>query len=64
VQEGAFDEAVKGVDAVAHTASPFHFNVTDPKELTEPAVQGTTGILRSIQKNKWVFALIRVRYGS
>jgi nucleoside-diphosphate-sugar epimerase len=23
VQDGAFDEAVKGVDAIAHTASPF-----------------------------------------
>ncbi|SGY11946.1 BQ5605_C011g06333 [Microbotryum silenes-dioicae] len=39
-QEGAFDKAVKGVDAVAHTASPFHFNVTDPqKDLINPAVQ-------------------------
>ena len=26
-QDGAFDEAVKGVDAIAHTASPFHGNV-------------------------------------
>ena len=24
-KEGAFDEAVKGVDAIAHTASPYHF---------------------------------------
>ena len=23
-EPGAFDEAVKGVDTVAHTASPFH----------------------------------------
>jgi uncharacterized protein YbjT (DUF2867 family) len=29
-KDGAFDEAVKGVDAIAHTASPFHFNVTHP----------------------------------
>ena len=29
-KEGAFDEAVKGVDAIAHTASPFHYNVTTP----------------------------------
>jgi len=47
-----FDEAVKGVQAVAHTASPFHFNITDPQELIGPAVKGTTGILKSIQKNK------------
>ena len=49
-----FDDAVKGVQAVAHTASPFHFNVTDPQQLIDPAVKGTTGILKSIQKNKWV----------
>ena len=29
-QEGAFDEAVKGVDAIEHTASPFHFKSDDP----------------------------------
>lgn len=30
--EGAFDEAIKSTppfEAVIHTASPFHFNVTD-----------------------------------
>lgn len=25
-KEGGFDEAVRGVDAIEHTASPFHFN--------------------------------------
>lgn len=54
-QEGAFDEAVKSdppFQAVIHTASPFHFNVTDPKkDLIDPAVIGTTGILKSIKKN-------------
>ncbi len=29
-KEGAFDDAVKGVDAIAHTASPFHYNAIDP----------------------------------
>lgn len=29
-QEGAFDTAVQGVDAIEHTASPFHFNADDP----------------------------------
>jgi nucleoside-diphosphate-sugar epimerase len=29
-KDGAFDEAVKGVDAIAHTASPFHLNATNP----------------------------------
>ena len=68
-EDGAFDEAVKGVDAVAHTASPFHFQAEDPQgilspcstinasnnlglvDLIVPAVKGTVGILKSIQKN-------------
>ena len=29
-KDGAFDEAVKGVDAIVHTASPFHYNAIDP----------------------------------
>lgn len=49
-KEGAFDGAVKEVDAVAHTASPFHFQVTHPDDLLIPAVKGTTGILESILK--------------
>ncbi|KAH9956974.1 hypothetical protein BC827DRAFT_1270549 [Russula dissimulans] len=28
-KEGAFDKAVKGVDVIAHTASPFHFKATE-----------------------------------
>jgi len=29
-KEGAFDDAVRGVDAIAHTASPFHYKSTSP----------------------------------
>ncbi|ORX38574.1 D-lactaldehyde dehydrogenase [Kockovaella imperatae] len=51
-KDGAFDEAVKGVDAVAHTASPFYVtNIKSTDELIQPALHGTTGILKSIQKN-------------
>ncbi|KAF2687460.1 NAD(P)-binding protein [Lentithecium fluviatile CBS 122367] len=54
-QEGAFDKAVVSdppFEAVVHTASPFHFNVTDvKKDLLDPAVIGTTGILKSIKKS-------------
>ncbi|KAK4964035.1 Glycine-rich RNA-binding protein 2, mitochondrial [Elasticomyces elasticus] len=54
-KEGAFDEAVKSnppFEAVIHTASPFHFKVTDvQKELLDPAIIGTTGILKSIKKS-------------
>ncbi|KAF4994577.1 hypothetical protein FGRMN_5692 [Fusarium graminum] len=48
---GAFDEVAKtpGLDAVVHLASPFHFNITDPKkDLIDPAVIGTTGILKAL----------------
>jgi nucleoside-diphosphate-sugar epimerase len=50
-QEGAFDDAVKSepFDAVVHTASPFFLGHTDPvKELLDPAIKGTNGILKSI----------------
>ncbi|KAJ7064076.1 D-lactaldehyde dehydrogenase [Mycena amicta] len=50
-KEGAFDEAVKGMDAIEHTASPFHFNAEDPAELLEPAIKGTIGILESALKH-------------
>ncbi|KAF2745069.1 NAD(P)-binding protein [Sporormia fimetaria CBS 119925] len=54
-QPDAFDKAVVSdppFEAVLHTASPFHFNVTDvQKDLLDPAVIGTTGILRSIKKS-------------
>ncbi|GFZ47245.1 hypothetical protein JCM24511_04988 [Saitozyma sp. JCM 24511] len=50
--DGVFDEAVKGVDAVAHLTSPFYIlDVKDPQDLIQPAIKGTTGLLKSIQKN-------------
>ncbi|GAA5982782.1 hypothetical protein JCM10908_006785 [Rhodotorula pacifica] len=49
--KGAFDEAIKGVDIVAHTASPFHYDFTDAeKEMLIPALEGTRQILRAAQK--------------
>ena len=30
-KEGVFDEAVKGVDAIEHTASPFHLDFKEPE---------------------------------
>ncbi|KAL7411337.1 D-lactaldehyde dehydrogenase [Mrakia frigida] len=47
----AFDEAVKGVQGIAHTASPFHLKADDPEELIKPAVEGTVGVLKSALKN-------------
>ncbi|TFY51472.1 hypothetical protein EVG20_g10987, partial [Dentipellis fragilis] len=50
-KEGAFDEAVKGIDIVEHTASPFHLEVDTADDLIAPAVKGTLSILESIKKN-------------
>ncbi|KAI9371335.1 hypothetical protein BJX61DRAFT_511798 [Aspergillus egyptiacus] len=54
-EDGAFDEAVKSdppFDYVLHTASPFHYNVQDPvKDFLDPAIKGTTGILKAIKAN-------------
>ncbi|KAL2002163.1 hypothetical protein VTN02DRAFT_518 [Thermoascus thermophilus] len=47
----AFDEAVKGVDGVIHTATPFQIKVEDnERDLLRPAIDGTVNILRSIKK--------------
>ncbi|WVF71791.1 hypothetical protein IAT40_006599 [Kwoniella sp. CBS 6097] len=50
-KEGAFDDAVKGVNGVAHTASPVTFAAERPEDLFEPSVKGTIGVLNSIMKN-------------
>ncbi|KAL8733537.1 MAG: hypothetical protein Q9181_003536 [Wetmoreana brouardii] len=54
-REGAFNEAVKSdppFEWVIHTASPYHFNITDTKkDLLDPAIIGTTGILKAIKAN-------------
>ncbi|KAH8799823.1 hypothetical protein F5884DRAFT_117849 [Xylogone sp. PMI_703] len=53
VEEGAFDNAVKTeppFQFVIHTASPYHFNIQDPvKDFLDPAIKGTTGILKSVK---------------
>ncbi|KAJ3129372.1 methylglyoxal reductase (NADPH-dependent) gre2 [Physocladia obscura] len=47
--DGAFDGAVVDAEFVVHTASPFTYSVIDAKrDLVEPAVQGTLGILRAV----------------
>ncbi|KAK9233994.1 hypothetical protein V1525DRAFT_414551 [Lipomyces kononenkoae] len=40
---GAFDEAVKGVDVIVHTASPSN----PVKDLLDPAIKGTKSILQA-----------------
>jgi nucleoside-diphosphate-sugar epimerase len=49
----AFDEAAQRdppLDAVIHTASPFHFNIEDPKDFLDPAIKGTIRLLNAIKK--------------
>ena len=36
------------MDAIEHTASPYHFKAGDPDELIIPALHGTTRVLESV----------------
>ncbi|KAL6861004.1 NAD(P)-binding protein [Trichoderma novae-zelandiae] len=52
---GAFDAVVAehaaGLEVVLHTASPFHYRWTDAqRELVDPALNGTRGILEAIHR--------------
>ncbi|KAF8959865.1 D-lactaldehyde dehydrogenase [Flammula alnicola] len=49
-KDGAFDEAVKDVDAIEHMASPVSTPSDDPDDYIKPAVHGTVGILQSALK--------------
>ncbi|KAF8953556.1 D-lactaldehyde dehydrogenase [Flammula alnicola] len=51
-KDGAFYEAVKGVEGIEHIASPAHLDpqIDDPDDFIRPAVHGTVGILRSALK--------------
>lgn len=51
LKEGDFDDVVRGVDFVLHTASPVLLSSENPqKDLIEPAVNGTTTVLTSAGK--------------
>ena len=46
---GAFDQVVKNIDGVIHTASPFHYPVENNEEqLLRPSVNGTLRILEAV----------------
>ncbi|KZO94396.1 NAD(P)-binding protein [Calocera viscosa TUFC12733] len=54
-KEGAFDDAIKGVDAVLHTASPVPDNFVGTYEtIYVPAVNGTRNLLNSLQSSQTV----------
>ena len=55
--EGAFDEAVSGVDYILHLASPIpipEFAEDVKKHMLDPAVRGTVGMLQSAAKSRSV----------
>ncbi|KAI1618352.1 hypothetical protein EDD36DRAFT_480259 [Exophiala viscosa] len=45
--KAAFDEAVQGVDAIIHTASPIDFSLETVSEFLDPAIGGVQAILCS-----------------
>ncbi|TEB29173.1 NAD(P)-binding protein [Coprinellus micaceus] len=51
LKEGAFDEAVKGVDAIQHLASPIVGKAQTNEEYIRSAVDGTLEIFKSALKN-------------
>ncbi|CDO72580.1 hypothetical protein BN946_scf184983.g63 [Trametes cinnabarina] len=57
-QDGAFDEAVQGVDGVIHLASPTSIHLEDPQAAIKPAVKGTTSILHSALKARTVKRMV------
>lgn len=51
LKTGDFDEVVRGADFVLHTASPFFTESSAPeKDLVDPAVNGTSNVLRAAGK--------------
>lgn len=51
LEEGSYEEAIKGCEVVFHTASPFSINVEDPqRDLVDPALNGTRNVLNSVNK--------------
>lgn len=59
LESGDYTAAIKGVDAVVHTASPVEF---DPDSFEEkhlkPAVQGTRGVLEAAAKEDSVKSVV------
>jgi len=51
-EDGAYDEAIQGVDGVLHIASPFDFTEDDSplSATTVPAVKGVTNLLGAIKR--------------
>lgn len=58
-EDGAYDEAIRDVDVVFHTASPFNFTFEDnERDMLVPAQQGVLSILESAVKAERVKTFI------
>ncbi|PWY64803.1 flavonol reductase [Aspergillus eucalypticola CBS 122712] len=58
-QPGAFEEAVKEVDGIIHTASPVKSVVEDQeKDLLQPAIRGTLEILQAAQAHSRITRVV------
>ncbi len=59
LEQGSYENAMKGCEVVFHTASPFTLDVTDPqKQLVDPAVKGTENVLHSASKTPTVKRIV------
>jgi nucleoside-diphosphate-sugar epimerase len=57
LDEGSYEEAMKGCSVVFHTASPFNMSVDPAKvdeQLFDPAIKGTKNVLTSVSKTSSV----------
>lgn len=51
VQDGAFDTAAAGVDAIVHTCSPTNLNAVEPEEMIARAREGLLAALRAAARS-------------
>jgi nucleoside-diphosphate-sugar epimerase len=59
LDEGSYEEGMKGCGVVFHTASPFTLTVADPQnDLVIPAVNGTRNVLNSATKTPSVTRVV------
>ncbi|XP_072999313.1 dihydroflavonol 4-reductase [Typha latifolia] len=59
VDEGSFDEAIRGCTGVFHVATPMDFESSDPEnEVIKPTVDGMLNVLRSCVKAKTVKRIV------
>ncbi|OSD07840.1 NAD-P-binding protein [Trametes coccinea BRFM310] len=62
-KEGAFDEALRGIDAIVHTASPVNFAAEDPAEVIDPTVNGTLSLLCSAAASPAIKRIVMLSSG-